>query len=215
MKMLCDCSGDCSICEYSDCCCAGHGDDDYTLASSEKIMVNLECGWFADRVELMTNTLKDVYGICWETEKEIRKNKIHNLEQSLRPCPWCGETPILDTPSNIEILSLPRYERSYRVVCSNKNCPIQSFHYNTPEEAVRWWNERFEDRMSCEFDKMAHDEKVSRLREILTGMKDKVSEQWYEDTENAINAIEEGDIWSAMRVLAFCLMDIPKENRPI
>lgn len=59
-----------------------------------------------------------------------------------------------------------------------------------------------------------HDKKVRILREKLESMKGTVSEQWYEDTESAINALEEGDVWSAMRVMIFCLMGIPKENRP-
>lgn len=59
-----------------------------------------------------------------------------------------------------------------------------------------------------------HDKKVRILRKKLESMKGTVSEQWYEDTETAINALEEGDVWGAMRVLVFCLMDIPKENRP-
>lgn len=65
-----------------------------------------------------------------------------------------------------------------------------------------------------EIDNLSHDEKVRMLRDKLESMKGAVSKQWYEDTETAINRLEEGDVWGAMRVLMFCLMDIPKENRP-
>lgn len=62
---------------------------------------------------------------------------------------------------------------------------------------------------------LPHEEKVKVLREKLKELNGKVSDQWYEDTEKAISELEEGNVWSAMRVLMFCLMDIPKENRPM
>ncbi len=51
--------------------------------------------------------------------------------EDAKPCPWCGRKPYIIKD---EIMI------SYRVGCSNPNCPIESFVYNTPEMAVAWWN---------------------------------------------------------------------------
>ena len=41
MKMFSDCSGECCVCAFGNFCLAGHGDDDYRLASKEKIIDRL------------------------------------------------------------------------------------------------------------------------------------------------------------------------------
>ena len=44
MKMLSACSGQCWACVCGDLCLAGHGDDDYSLASRETVKKRLDEG---------------------------------------------------------------------------------------------------------------------------------------------------------------------------
>jgi len=62
MKMFSDCSGECCVCACGDFCLAGHGDDDYSLASKERIIARLDKGEYPSYTDYMINTLKVVYG---------------------------------------------------------------------------------------------------------------------------------------------------------
>lgn len=42
MKMFSNCSGPCYLCACSGDCLAGHGDDDFTMASKEVLLERLE-----------------------------------------------------------------------------------------------------------------------------------------------------------------------------
>ena len=68
MKMFSVCSGECCVCAYSGCCYAGHGDDDFYLASKEKIIKNLDNGEFSSYTDYMIKTLRDVYGYEYKTQ---------------------------------------------------------------------------------------------------------------------------------------------------
>jgi hypothetical protein len=43
------------------CCLAGHGDDDYSLASKNQIIKRLDNGEYPDYRKLMIDTLKNKY----------------------------------------------------------------------------------------------------------------------------------------------------------
>lgn len=62
MKMFSDCSGECCVCACGEFCLAGHGDDDFFLASKEKIIENLDNGKYSSYTDYMINILKNVYG---------------------------------------------------------------------------------------------------------------------------------------------------------
>lgn len=62
MKMFSDCSGECCVCACGDGCLAGHGDDDYSLASKEQIIERLDKGRYPSYTKTMINTLENVYG---------------------------------------------------------------------------------------------------------------------------------------------------------
>ena len=60
---ICD---DCGICACSSFCLAGNGDDDFVLASKEKIIDNLKNNRFSGQRDLMIKTLKNVYSYEWK-----------------------------------------------------------------------------------------------------------------------------------------------------
>ena len=62
MKMFTDCSGECCVCVCGDFCLAGHGDDDFRLASKEQIIKRLDKGQYSSFTKTMIETLKNVYG---------------------------------------------------------------------------------------------------------------------------------------------------------
>lgn len=61
MKFFSDCSGECCVCGCGGGCLAGHGDDDFYLASKEKIIENLDKGRYLSYTDYMIKTLKNVY----------------------------------------------------------------------------------------------------------------------------------------------------------
>lgn len=64
MKMFSDCSGECCVCvcgAVGHGCLAGHGDDDFSLASKEQIIENLDKDRYYN-TNHMIETLKNVYG---------------------------------------------------------------------------------------------------------------------------------------------------------
>ena len=73
MKFFSDCVGECCICECSGYCVAGHSEDNYSLASKERIIKNLDEGKFSSYKQLMIDTLKKVYGYeyCKEKTKPV------------------------------------------------------------------------------------------------------------------------------------------------
>lgn len=72
MKMFSDCSGECCVCSAGASgapCIAGHGDDDFSLASKEQIIDNLNKGRYPSSILHMKKTLKNVYGYDYDAEK--------------------------------------------------------------------------------------------------------------------------------------------------
>ena len=54
----------------------------------------------------------------------------------LKPCPFCGRNGRLKNYDN---------GKTYRIVCENYLCPVESFTYHTAQEAIDWWNRRVND----------------------------------------------------------------------
>jgi hypothetical protein len=73
MKMFTDCSGPCCICACGDYCLAGHGDDDFCLASKKQITERLDNGAYSSYRETMINTLKYVYEYNYKDKNEKYK----------------------------------------------------------------------------------------------------------------------------------------------
>ena len=69
MKLFTDCSGECCVCVCGDACLAGHGDDDYRLASKEQIIKRLDKGQYSSYTQMMIDTLKNVYGYKYNKNK--------------------------------------------------------------------------------------------------------------------------------------------------
>ena len=61
MKMFSDCIGKCCVCAYDEFCLAGHGDDDFCLASKEKIIENLDKEKYPSHTDHMIKVLKNEY----------------------------------------------------------------------------------------------------------------------------------------------------------
>lgn len=103
MKMFTDCSGECVLCSEADWCCAGHGDDEYHLASEETIIKRLESGrkYNEDALKTMIGFLhKRGYDcVCGKWVKKSAASSAENLAQNLREyAEWADanqwETPI-------------------------------------------------------------------------------------------------------------------------
>ena len=62
MKMFTNCSGECCVCACGDFCLAGHGDDNYCLATKEQIISRLDKGEYKSYTNIMIDTLRNVYG---------------------------------------------------------------------------------------------------------------------------------------------------------
>ena len=62
--------GDCGICAWGGGCLAGNGDDDFVLASKEKIINNLKNNYYPSQRDLMVKTLKSVYAYEYKNEGE-------------------------------------------------------------------------------------------------------------------------------------------------
>lgn len=62
MKWFTDCSGECCVCACGDFCLAGHGDDDYSLASKKQIIERLDKGQYPSYTKTMIEVLENVYG---------------------------------------------------------------------------------------------------------------------------------------------------------
>lgn len=62
MKWFTDCSGACCVCACGDFCLAGHGDDDYCLATKEQLISRLDKGQYKSYTNIMIDTLRNVYG---------------------------------------------------------------------------------------------------------------------------------------------------------
>jgi hypothetical protein len=79
--MFSDCSGECCICACGDFCLAGHGDDDYSLASKEQINKRLNKGQYSSYKKTMLETLENVYG--YKYEEPIKKKYILHINMEL------------------------------------------------------------------------------------------------------------------------------------
>jgi hypothetical protein len=79
MKMFSECSGECCVCSNSGFCLAGHGDDDFSPASKEKIIENLDEGKYSDYTEYMIKHLANKYGYIYDIKNVGRKKKEKQL----------------------------------------------------------------------------------------------------------------------------------------
>ena len=68
MKLFSNCS-ECYICENSGGCLVGNGEDNFKLASKEKIVDNLDYGKYPDYEDIMIRTLKDSYGYDYDISR--------------------------------------------------------------------------------------------------------------------------------------------------
>ena len=59
---------ECYICENSGGCLVGNGEDNFKLASKEKIIDNLDCGRYPDYENRMIRTLKNAYGYDYDAD---------------------------------------------------------------------------------------------------------------------------------------------------
>lgn len=59
--MFSNCSGRCCVCKCSDGCIAGHGDDDFTPASTEEIQRRIDCGEYKQDTEYMISYLQNYH----------------------------------------------------------------------------------------------------------------------------------------------------------
>lgn len=66
MKMFSDCSGLCCVCALGNFCLAGHGDDDFILASKEQIIDNLNSGRYSTWRGEMIRVLREKYDYDYE-----------------------------------------------------------------------------------------------------------------------------------------------------
>lgn len=84
MKMFTDCSGECCICACGDACLAGHGDDDFRLASKEQLIKRLDNDYYSSHKETMLNTLKYVYDYKYQDKNAEEKKYELNVEFSMK-----------------------------------------------------------------------------------------------------------------------------------
>lgn len=74
MKIGSNCSGECCVCRCGDFCLAGHGDDDFCLASKETIIERLDNNKYKGYRQYMINFLQKMYGYDYEERKESEDN---------------------------------------------------------------------------------------------------------------------------------------------
>lgn len=67
MKMFSDCSGECCVCACGDFCLAGHGDDDFSPASTEQVRERLDNGRYPNYIDYMIGYLR-IRGIEYKKE---------------------------------------------------------------------------------------------------------------------------------------------------
>lgn len=79
MKMFSECSGECCVCSCGGFCLAGHGDDDFSLASKEKIIENLDEGKYPNYTEYMIKCLANEYRYVYDIKNVGRKKKEKQL----------------------------------------------------------------------------------------------------------------------------------------
>lgn len=63
----------------------------------------------------------------------------------LKPCPFCGEMPLLKSDNRYPRLKYCERITAYEVVCQNIDCIIyyaDNVYYRTPDEAIGAWNRR-------------------------------------------------------------------------
>ena len=60
--MFCNCSGECCVCNHSNCCMAGNGNDDYVLASKEELLKRVNDVEYENNRKYIIKTLEEAYG---------------------------------------------------------------------------------------------------------------------------------------------------------
>lgn len=73
MEFGTSCSGECAVCGNGEGCCAGHGDDDYSLATQEQLINRLNKRLYSAYRKLMINTLKQKFDYVYEDIPEPPK----------------------------------------------------------------------------------------------------------------------------------------------
>lgn len=66
MEMFSSCSGECCVCACGGCCLAGHGDDDFSPASKEKIIENLDNNKYQYHRKYMIDYLLEHYNYKYQ-----------------------------------------------------------------------------------------------------------------------------------------------------
>lgn len=66
-----------------------------------------------------------------EIKKAVQMAEKCEIIEDANPCPWCGRKPYF---------YINRPMITFKIVCSNLNCPIESFSFSCPGEALKWWN---------------------------------------------------------------------------
>ena len=71
MTWFTDCSGECCVCACGSLCLAGHGDDDFSPATTEQILERLKNGNYPNYRKMMIDELarRGVDYIDYPTEK--------------------------------------------------------------------------------------------------------------------------------------------------
>lgn len=81
MKIGSDCSGECCVCACGDFCLAGHGDDDFSPASKEKIISNLKEGKYSQHREYMINYLRNNFGYEYKDRSGYSAETLQLIEE--------------------------------------------------------------------------------------------------------------------------------------
>lgn len=78
MKIGSNCSGECCVCHCGGACIAGHGDDFFIFATKNKIISNLNAGYYPAYTDYMKQVLKEKFNYDYDKEggkieEEIQK----------------------------------------------------------------------------------------------------------------------------------------------
>ena len=68
MKFFSNCSGECCVCVCGEFCLAGHGDDDFRLASKQQIIDRLNKGKYKSYTDYMIRVLQNAYAYEYRSD---------------------------------------------------------------------------------------------------------------------------------------------------
>lgn len=84
MKMFSDCSGECCVCACGNGCLAGHGDDDFSPASSQQIIERLNNGEYPNYRQTMIGELLKRGVVCVKPTSNRENGLRRRLIEALR-----------------------------------------------------------------------------------------------------------------------------------